>query len=502
MMTSDQELLRAYVTGTHGAFRELVERHAGMIFGAAWRVTGDRTMAEEVVQDVFCLLARRSAALSGHPSVAGWLHRTAINAARSQRRARVHHEQKLARFASESRESGQEEAPPAGDEGIDSAIDRLPAEEREAVVLRFYQDQDYAQISSQLGVSEMAVRKRVSRGLQRLQRILGPSAAAGFSPACLAGPAPAGVMQSVIAAAPAIPPASGFLTTLFLMNTKPALGIAAATLLTGSLTWWGTSLSSENQRLGTELAMLRASLSDPAHPSANKGSGKTVTSDAPSPAPALADLQAALETEREKRLAAERDAKSVRGQIAQLQGEVVVSYGKVTQIGSTLGSVFTEALALVELEKNGKLATPEGETRFGKFLEQAGSISGLSKEIINFEDVPVEGSRFIASAYGAVFGLDEAGQEQSASFFSKRLEEAGAKKFTLANLPARGSAEFHPWLEQRWAFFEESRGQLRELIPEAKQSAFDQMIEKGGYGFKNLTVKGMPLMFSLGGDPR
>ncbi|MES2470011.1 MAG: sigma-70 family RNA polymerase sigma factor [Verrucomicrobiota bacterium] len=502
MMTSDQELLRAYVTGTHGAFRELVERHAGMIFGAAWRVTGDRTMAEEVVQDVFCLLARKSAALSGHPSVAGWLHRTAINAARSQRRARVHHEQKLARFASESRESGQEEAAPAGDAEIDSAIDRLPSEEREAVVLRFYQDQDYAQISSQLGVSEMAVRKRVSRGLQRLQRILGPSAAAGFSPACLAGPAPAGVMQSVIAAAPAIPPAFGFLTTLFLMNTKPALGIAAATLLTGSLTWWGTSLSSENQRLGTELATLRASLSDPAQPSANKGSGKTTALDASSPAPGVADLQAALEAEREKRLAAERDAKSVRDQIAQLQGEVVVSYGKVTQIGSTLGSVFTEALALVEWEKNGKLATPEGETRFGKFLEQAGSISGLSKEIINFEDVPEEGSRFIASAYGAAFGLDEAGQEKIASFFSKRLEEAGAKKFTLANLPARGSAEFHPWLEQRWAFFEESRGQLRELIPEAKQSDFDQMIEKGGYGFKNLTVKGMPLMFSLGGDPR
>ena len=71
-----------------------------------------------------------------------------INAARSQRRARVHHEQKLARFASESRESGQEEAPPAGDGEIDSAIDRLPSEERAAVVLRFYQDQDYAQISS------------------------------------------------------------------------------------------------------------------------------------------------------------------------------------------------------------------------------------------------------------------------------------------------------------------------------------------------------------------
>lgn len=59
-----------------------------------------------------------------------------------------------------------------------------------------------------------------------------------------------------------------------------------------------------------------------------------------------------------------------------------------------------------------------------------------------------------------------------------------------------------PWLEQRWAFFDESRSQLRELIPADKLDLFDQTVEKGGYGFKNLTLKGMPLMFSLGGDPR
>lgn len=57
-------------------------------------------------------------------------------------------------------------------------------------------------------------------------------------------------------------------------------------------------------------------------------------------------------------------------------------------------------------------------------------------------------------------------------------------------------------LEQRWAFFGESRAQLRDLIPADKQASFDQSVEEGGYGFKNMTLKGMPLMFSLGGDPR
>ena len=58
-----------------------------------------------------------------------------------------------------------------------------------------------------------------------------------------------------------------------------------------------------------------------------------------------------LDAERKKRLATERDAKAVRAQVGRLKDEVVVSFGKVTQIGETLGSVYNEAPALVEFEK-------------------------------------------------------------------------------------------------------------------------------------------------------
>lgn len=84
----------------------------------------------------------------------------------------------------------------------------------------------------------------------------------------------------------------------------------------------------------------------------------------------------------------------MREQVAQLEDEVVVSFGKVTQIGETLGSVFNEALALVDLDKKGELGTPENEARFVKFIERASSISGITKEIIPFEDDPAEGSLF------------------------------------------------------------------------------------------------------------
>ena len=58
-----------------------------------------------------------------------------------------------------------------------------------------------------------------------------------------------------------------------------------------------------------------------------------------------------LDAERKKRLATERDAKAVRAQVGRLTDEVVVSFGKVTQKGETLGSVYNEAPALIEFEK-------------------------------------------------------------------------------------------------------------------------------------------------------
>lgn len=137
-----------------------------------------------------------------------------------------------------------------------------------------------------------------------------------------------------------------------------------------------------------------------------------------------------------------------------------------------------------------------------RFIEKAASIGGLSKEIVEFEDKPEEGSRFVAAAYGSVFGLNEAEQAKVAEFFTRTLADAKEKKFTLSNLPGRETPEFGPWLEKRWAYFGEQRQALRELIPEPKRVEFDQWVEKGGYGFKNLSIKGMPLMFSLGGDPR
>lgn len=68
---NDQILLSRYLRGPDDAFRHLLDRHSGLVYGTALRVTGDPDAAEEVSQDVFVLLAWKARALTSHPSVAG-----------------------------------------------------------------------------------------------------------------------------------------------------------------------------------------------------------------------------------------------------------------------------------------------------------------------------------------------------------------------------------------------------------------------------------------------
>ena len=498
-MMTDEALLSEFRQGRPDAFRELVERHGGVVYGVAWRVTGDRMLAEEAMQDVFCLLAKKSGGLFGHPRVVGWLHRTALNVSRDLRRRRIGHERKLARFAEEwGRREGEGADPRVGWEEVDAAIDRLPRDEREVVVLRFFEDLDHAAIGRQLGISEAAARKRLSRGLARLQKSVGaPTGSLAVAPSSSA-------LAAVVGEVPAVGSGGSFTILTFMTHKQLAAG-AAILLMGGASAWYGYAQHEENRRLEAELTAQRSPGAPVPRAALRPGTGAAGEAGGAGAAAGgeeLAAARVALAEEVAKRERAEADLAALRAQTEPLRDQVVVAYGKVSEIGGTLGSLFTEARALVDLEKAGKLDDPDNAVRVAKFMEKAASISGLSKEIIDFEDDPAEGSRFVAAAYGSVFGLEEADQEEVAAVFRSTLEAAKEQEFTLSHLPERGSAEFGPWLEKRWEFFNNQRETLRSALPEAKRADFDQWVEKGGYGFKNLTMKGFPLMFSLGGDPR
>ena len=135
-MMTDATLLRDYVEKRdERAFAELVRRHLDLVYAAALRRTGgQRHLAEEISQKVFCDLSRKAPALTHHPALTGWLYRStryaAIDAARAETRRR-----KLAQTLTAMPDLSPASELPADWEKlrpvIDDAMDQLESRDRE-----------------------------------------------------------------------------------------------------------------------------------------------------------------------------------------------------------------------------------------------------------------------------------------------------------------------------------------------------------------------------------
>ena len=78
-MPADQSLARYAETGDDDAFRDLAERHSGVVYSCAVQQTGSPEAAEEIVQNVFVTLAKNAVRIKSHPALSGWLYKAARN---------------------------------------------------------------------------------------------------------------------------------------------------------------------------------------------------------------------------------------------------------------------------------------------------------------------------------------------------------------------------------------------------------------------------------------
>jgi len=173
-MTASQQLLTDYVAGSDPAFGELVSRYVGLVYSAAVRlVDGDTHLAEDVTQTVFVDLARKAGTLSRGVMLGGWLHRhTCFVAAKTMRRERRRRDRKrqaveMNELQDHSQANLSQVAPV-----IDEAINQLNAEDRTAILLRFFEQRDLRSVGEILGSTEDAARKRVARALEKLHVLL------------------------------------------------------------------------------------------------------------------------------------------------------------------------------------------------------------------------------------------------------------------------------------------------------------------------------------------
>lgn len=173
----DTQFLRTYIeNGSEQAFERVVERHIQLVHSAALRqCDGDTRRAEEVTQMVFTDLARKAERLKNHPLLIGWLHRSTRLASNNLRRSEQRRRQLEQAFACDNALSSTAEPPVDWEQirpWIDEALDKLNQSEREAVLLRFFENLSFDEIGRLLGIADNTARMRVSRALTKLHSSL------------------------------------------------------------------------------------------------------------------------------------------------------------------------------------------------------------------------------------------------------------------------------------------------------------------------------------------
>jgi RNA polymerase sigma-70 factor (sigma-E family) len=165
IVTEDAQ--RAHAPGGGGALADLYERHAPAAGRLAYLLTGDRVLAEDLMQEAFVRVVGRFRHLRVPDAFEAYLRRTIVNLHTSQLRRRRLERAYLER---EGRAEASTRDPDVdAREELWRAVLALPPRQRAAVVLRFYEDLSERETADALGCSPSAAKSLVARAMQTLR---------------------------------------------------------------------------------------------------------------------------------------------------------------------------------------------------------------------------------------------------------------------------------------------------------------------------------------------
>lgn len=176
----DVDLVPAAAAGDLDAFEALVRRYQARIIGLARSHCGNAADAEDLAQDVFVRVYRSLRQFRGDSLFRTWLYRVALNVVRTHHARRGRQQGVWGDSGADDRAfdamAGESsvESTLVRREAIERALADLPADLREAVVLRDVHGLDYREIADVTGAPMGTVESRIFRARQRLRTALAP----------------------------------------------------------------------------------------------------------------------------------------------------------------------------------------------------------------------------------------------------------------------------------------------------------------------------------------
>ncbi len=169
---TDEELMGRFCEGDEGAFDTLFARHGGRVQAFLARMVRDGPLAEDLLQTTFLSVIRARGRYEPGTRFSPWVMTIAANAARDALRHRRHVEA----YSHERPATPDSVQPGVGDPGVrkhlEDALQQLPPDQREAVILHKVEGWSFEEIAALRGIRVGAARLRAHRGYEKLRLLL------------------------------------------------------------------------------------------------------------------------------------------------------------------------------------------------------------------------------------------------------------------------------------------------------------------------------------------
>jgi RNA polymerase sigma-70 factor (ECF subfamily) len=174
---SDAQLVTAVARYSEVALAEVYRRHGGAVYGLARRVLNSASEAEDVTQEVFLRLWNQPDRFDpGRGTLRSFLlsqsHARAVDAIRSLNARKAREAKDARRTASAEYDISHEAWDLALADKVSGALADLPADERRAIELAYFDGRTYVEVAALLDTPEGTVKSRIRNGMRRMRAAL------------------------------------------------------------------------------------------------------------------------------------------------------------------------------------------------------------------------------------------------------------------------------------------------------------------------------------------